>query len=139
MARYRRILVTYGRVSAYASGRGEGERRLAWVHPDQAKGRKAIGVPLNDTAMALVRAQVGKHPERVFTYDGKPVFQVSSMAWYKALKRAGIENFRWHDLRHTWRHGTCCRKWLDGKRKKWCVGTRTWRWGISRLTRMRCG
>jgi len=78
------------------------ERRLAWVHPDQAKGRKAIGVPLNDTAMALVRAQVGKHPERVFTYDGKPVFQVSSMAWYKALRRAGIENFRWHDLRHTW-------------------------------------
>jgi integrase len=78
------------------------ERRLAWVHPDQAKGHKAIGVPLNDTAMALVRAQVGKHPERVFTYDGEPVFQVSSMAWYKALKRAGIENFRWRDLRHTW-------------------------------------
>ncbi len=78
------------------------ERRLAWVHPDQAKGRKAIGVPLNDTAMALIRAQVGKHPERVFTYDGKPIFQVSSMAWYKAVKRAGIEDFRWHDLRHTW-------------------------------------
>jgi integrase len=65
-------------------------------------GHKAIGVPLNETAMALIRAQVGKHPERVFTYDGKPMFQVSSMAWYKALKRAGIENFRWHDLRHSW-------------------------------------
>ena len=77
------------------------ERKLAWVHPDQAKGRKAIGVPLNDTALSVLRAQVGRHPELVFTYEGKPVFQVSSMAWYKALKRAGIENFRWHDLRHT--------------------------------------
>ncbi len=77
-------------------------RRLAWVHPDQARGRKAIGVPLNDTALAILQAEAGKHPDRVFTYEGRPVFQVSSMAWYKALKRAGIENFRWHDLRHTW-------------------------------------
>ena len=38
----------------------------------------------------------------VFTYEGNPVKQVSTQAWYKALNRAGIESFRWHDLRHTW-------------------------------------
>jgi len=77
-------------------------RKLAWIHPDQAKARKAIAVPLNDTAMHVVRAQRGKHPVRVFTYEGQPIKQVSTAAWYKALKRAGIADFRWHDLRHTW-------------------------------------
>ena len=77
-------------------------RKLAWIHPDQAKARKAIAVPLNDTALQVVREQRGKHPVQVFTYEGQPIKQVSTAAWYKALKRAGIEDFRWHDLRHTW-------------------------------------
>jgi integrase len=78
------------------------QRRLAWVHPDQAKARKAIPVPLNAEAVSLVRKQFGKHLTHVFSYRGKAITQVSTKAWYAALDRAGIKNFRWHDLRHTW-------------------------------------
>lgn len=78
------------------------DRRVAWIHPDQAKARRAIAVPLNKEAMAMVQRQQGKHPQYVFTYQGRPVFQTSTKTWYNALKRAGISDFRWHDLRHTW-------------------------------------
>jgi integrase len=77
-------------------------RRLAWIHPDQAKARKAIAVPLNAEAVVIIRRQTGKHPTRLFSYLGNPVKQVNTKAWVTALQRAGIEDFRWHDLRHTW-------------------------------------
>ncbi|WP_414040733.1 tyrosine-type recombinase/integrase [Acidithiobacillus sp. M4-SHS-6] len=52
--------------------------------------------------MVIVLRQTGKHPERVFTYRRKPVRQTNTRAWTKALEKANIRNFRWHDLRHTW-------------------------------------
>lgn len=77
-------------------------RRVAWVHPDQAKARKVIAVPLNAEAVAIIRKQLGKRPTHVFSFRGQPIVQVSTKAWYAALEKAGIEDFRWHDLRHTW-------------------------------------
>ena len=77
-------------------------RRVAWIHPDQAKARRAIPVPLNNDAVLLLRQRLGKHPRYVFSYPGKRITQVSTKAWYAALETAGIEDFRWHDLRHTW-------------------------------------
>ena len=75
---------------------------MAWIHPDQAKARRAIPVALNAEAVVLLRQLEGKHTTHVFSFHGKPITQVSTKAWYAALQRAGIENFRWHDLRHTW-------------------------------------
>jgi integrase len=36
-----------------------------------------------------------------FTFAGNRIHK-SSTAWDKAKERAGIEEFRFHDLRHTW-------------------------------------
>ena len=77
-------------------------RHCAWIHADQAKGKKAIAVPLNNDALTVIRQQIGKHDTHVFTYKGNPVTRANNHAWEKALIRAGITDFRWHDLRHTW-------------------------------------
>ena len=52
-------------------------------------------------ALSVLRKQIGKHPQWVFTFSGEPVGQVNTRAWTSALKRAGIEDFKWHGLRHT--------------------------------------
>lgn len=76
-------------------------RKMAWIHADQAKGRQPIGVPLSNAACAILRGRRGQSETWVFPYKGKPMGKIKT-AWRKALRRAGIEGFTWHDLRHTW-------------------------------------
>ena len=91
------------------------QRKVAWIHPEESKSGQAIGVALNDTACRLLRSQIGNHKKWVFVHqksstrsDGTKAAEVRKMrvdgntAWRLALKRSGIENFRFHDLRHTW-------------------------------------
>jgi integrase len=77
-------------------------RRVAWIHPDQAKARKAISVPLNADAMAILRSREGIDPRFVFAFEGRAIQRINGPVWHGACTRAGIEDFRWHDLRHTW-------------------------------------
>jgi len=52
----------------------------AWIAADDAKGGEAIHVSLCDLAIEVLKCQSGKHPERVFTYEGKPVRYVNTKA-----------------------------------------------------------
>lgn len=77
------------------------ERKRAWINADKAKSGHGRAVPLNDDVMAILTAR--KHQEgRVFTRNGTVISQVDTPMFNRALKKAGIDNFRFHDLRHTW-------------------------------------
>lgn len=77
------------------------DRLHLWIPGSQHKNGKPHSVPLNEMALSVLRKQRGKHATRVFTFRGEAIVQVSTLAWRKALERAGIADFRWHDLRHT--------------------------------------
>ena len=64
---------------------------------------------LTDRAREILVAQRGLHEDYVFVYAKgnkktkvyNPISNVNNTAWQGALKRAGVKDFRWHDLRHT--------------------------------------
>ena len=73
-----------------------------FVDGKETKNGKDLTIPLNRDAIAVLREVQGQHEEFVFTYRGNRIVQAGNGAWRRALKAAKIENFRWHDLRHTW-------------------------------------
>ena len=62
-------------------------------------------VPLNNEVVEMLRSMEGNRTGRVFTFNGKPLKNVKR-AFATACRKAGIENFRFHDLRHT-----CINNW----------------------------
>jgi integrase len=73
------------------------DRRLITVEGRNAKSRQTRHIPLNDEALSLLRRWREQRP-----YEPR-VFAVATNyknGWKALLKRAGITNFRWHDMRH---------------------------------------
>jgi integrase len=76
--------------------------RLTWANVDECerwavlpltKNGDARGVPLTDQVIAALK-QLPRSDNCLFPFD-------LTKSWRGALNRAGIANFRWHDLRHS--------------------------------------
>lgn len=92
-------------------------RKTAWLN--RTKNGTPRGVPLNEDAIEVLKEQIGKSLTHCFTYQGEPIrWQITNTAWHTALATASIEDFRFHDLRHTWaswhrQAGTSCDELKD--------------------------
>jgi integrase len=76
----------------------------AYVTAPGAKSKKARGVPLNADAMLVLKQRMGKHPTLVFTRSESAIAiqEVDRRVLARACKAVGIEDFHFHDFRHTW-------------------------------------
>jgi len=78
-------------------------KRVATFPEQVMKNGLPFSCPLNETAVGVIRRQLGKHDTYVFCKpDGLRVKAVPSKMWKRALEQAGLDDVRWHDLRHTW-------------------------------------
>jgi integrase len=106
-----------GEITGLEWNRVDLNRKTAWLN--RTKNGTPRGVPLNEDAIEVLKEQIGKHLRYCFTYEGQPLrADVTNTAWHNALKKAGIEDFRFHDLRHTWaswhrQAGTSCDELKD--------------------------
>ncbi len=72
---------SYSSATTSSTAFGNLDTGHAWVGAAQSKNRRPIAVPLNATAREVLRRQLGKHPERVFTYRGRPISWGNTPAW----------------------------------------------------------
>ena len=72
----------------------------AWLN--KTKNGTPREVPLNEDAVEVLKEQIGQNLQFCLVYKGQPLrADVTNTASHNALEKAGIENFRFHDLRHT--------------------------------------
>ncbi len=81
-------------------------RRLVTLNQGTTKNADARSLPLVGEALALLQERAkfrALRDDRVFppAPGAKSRFTDPRASWEAALKRAGIKDFKWHDLRHT--------------------------------------
>lgn len=79
-------------------------KKQIMIRARYAKSRKMRYIPLNDEAYNVLKKWAPNESNRnglVFPSKNKKPFVSIKKAWKTVLKKAGIHNFRWHDLRHS--------------------------------------
>jgi integrase len=77
--------------------------RNGFIYLEKTKTKTRREIPVNDEfaqVLKEIRKEQGLTSEYVFTYARRIIGKVDR-AFHGALRRAGIENFTFHDLRHT--------------------------------------
>ena len=101
-----RVLIAF---ALDTGGRRSELLNLDWRYVDLAHGRIVFvetkngedrSIRLSDRALNILLALDPKESGPVFTYRGKAIKDVKT-AYDKARKKAGLEDVRFHDLRHT--------------------------------------
>ncbi len=77
------------------------QREVIVIDGDEMKAGRTHVVPMSDAVKTLLLNQRGQHPDFVFTYQGKRILDIKT-AFRRALRQAGITDYRWHDNRHNW-------------------------------------
>ncbi len=75
------------------------EERMIRLRADQTKNGMPRDVPLSKLATETLRSLLKKTGRKRFVFDGLTADAVKK-CWQRVCNRAGIEDFRFHDLRH---------------------------------------
>lgn len=73
------------------------EKRMAWMNPDETKAGNAIGVPLNETALGILRKQQGLHKRWGFVHT-------TPACRSNGTKTAAVRKMRITAIRHGKEH-----------------------------------
>jgi integrase len=78
--------------------------RGGFIYLEKTKTNEVRQIPVSDALEAVfkdIRRKEGLRYECVFTYQGKAIKDNFYSTFRTALKRAGLQDFHFHDLRHT--------------------------------------
>jgi integrase len=86
--------LTWGNISFHT--------RTITVEGEIAKSEQTRHIPLNDEALAVLKAWLEQSDTEGLVFPGKDGKRLDNVrkSWAGVLKDAAITNFRWHDLRH---------------------------------------